>query len=46
MGLSVVKGIIEKHRGDIKIENEACGGTRVIIELPCNPDETPREVAE
>ncbi|MBA4373748.1 MAG: hypothetical protein C0402_12925 [Thermodesulfovibrio sp.] len=46
LGLSVVKGIIEKHEGEIKIENEAGGGTRVIIELPCYVRETKQEAAE
>ncbi len=35
LGLSVVKGIIEKHKGDIRIESEPGKGTSVIIELPC-----------
>ncbi|MGD0281597.1 MAG: ATP-binding protein [Dissulfurispiraceae bacterium] len=34
LGLSVVKGIIEKHRGSIRIESEPGKGTNVIIELP------------
>ena len=34
LGLSVVKGIIEKHKGDIRIESEIGKGTTVIIELP------------
>jgi signal transduction histidine kinase len=36
LGLSVVKGIIEKHKGDIRIESEPGKGTSVIIELQCD----------
>lgn len=46
LGLSVVKGIIEKHKGDIKIENGPDGGTRVLIELPCYERERKQEAAE
>lgn len=35
LGLSVVKGIIEKHKGDIKMQNEPGKGAKVTIELPC-----------
>jgi len=34
LGLSVTKGIIDKHRGKIRIESEVDKGTRVIIGLP------------
>ncbi|MBF0557683.1 MAG: PAS domain-containing protein [Nitrospirae bacterium] len=34
LGLSVVKGIIEKHKGTIRIESETGKGTSIIIELP------------
>jgi two-component system NtrC family sensor kinase len=34
LGLSVTKGIIDKHHGKIRIESRADSGTRVIIELP------------
>ncbi|MCX5855735.1 MAG: ATP-binding protein [Deltaproteobacteria bacterium] len=34
LGLSVTKGIIDKHHGKIRIESEADRGTRVIIGLP------------
>ncbi len=38
LGLSVTKGIIDKHRGKIRIESEVDRGTRVIIGLPAgNP---------
>jgi two-component system NtrC family sensor kinase len=34
LGLSVTKGIIDKHHGKIRIESEVDRGTRVIIALP------------
>lgn len=35
LGLAIVKQIVEKHSGEIEIENiSAAGGTRVIIKLP------------
>lgn len=34
LGLSVVKGIIEKHKGTIRMESEPGKGTSIIIELP------------
>jgi two-component system NtrC family sensor kinase len=38
LGLSVTKGIIDKHHGKIRIESEIDRGTRVIIGLPAgNP---------
>jgi len=36
LGLSIVKGIIDKHNGTIKIESETEKGTRVIIGLPAS----------
>jgi two-component system NtrC family sensor kinase len=36
LGLSVTKGIIDKHHGKIRIESEADKGTRVIIGLPAD----------
>jgi two-component system NtrC family sensor kinase len=34
LGLSITKGIIDKHHGTIEIESEPGRGTRVMIELP------------
>jgi len=34
LGLSITKGIIDKHHGTIEIESEPGRGTRIIIELP------------
>ena len=34
LGLSITKGIIDKHRGTIEIESEPGRGTRVVIGLP------------
>ncbi len=36
LGLSIAKGIIDKHHGTIKIESESEGGTCVIIALPAS----------
>jgi two-component system, NtrC family, sensor kinase len=36
LGLSIAKGIIDKHSGTIKIESETDKGTRVIIGLPAS----------
>lgn len=36
LGLSVSRGIIEKHKGYIQIESVAEKGTSVIIDLPCS----------
>ena len=33
LGLSIAKGIIDKHHGTVRIESESEGGTRVIIAL-------------
>ena len=46
LGLSVVKGIIEKHKGEIRIESELGKGTSVIIELPCYGNEIKQEVTD
>ena len=34
LGLSIVKGFVEAHGGAIRLENEAGGGARFIIEIP------------
>jgi two-component system sensor histidine kinase KdpD len=34
LGLSIVKGFIEAHNGNVKAENIANGGARFIIEIP------------
>ncbi len=46
LGLSVVKGIIEKHKGDIRIESEPGKGTSVIIELPWHGNKIKEEVTD
>ena len=35
IGLDYVKGIVDAHGGDIRIEDNPCGGTIFIITLPC-----------
>jgi two-component system NtrC family sensor kinase len=37
LGLSVTKGIIERHHGSIVINSKVGAGTTVIMALPCNP---------
>lgn len=34
LGLSVVKGIVERHKGDIRVESEPGKGTTFYVELP------------
>jgi len=37
LGLSVTKGIIDRHHGSIAINSKEGAGTTVTITLPCNP---------
>jgi len=37
LGLAVVYGIIQRHKGIISVESQVNQGTRMIIELPRNP---------
>ncbi|MDD5244990.1 MAG: PAS domain S-box protein [Syntrophorhabdaceae bacterium] len=37
LGLSVTKGIIDRHHGSIAISSKEGAGTTVTITLPCNP---------
>jgi PAS domain S-box-containing protein len=39
LGLYITKGIIEAHRGTIRLESELGKGTAFIIELPVSPSE-------
>jgi len=39
LGLSVTKGIVDRHHGSIAISSEEGKGTTVTITLPCNPFE-------
>ncbi|MEO1405052.1 MAG: ATP-binding protein, partial [Pseudomonadota bacterium] len=36
LGLSIVKHIVQTHRGDVRAENRDQGGARFIVELPAN----------
>ena len=38
IGLSIVKHIIEAHRGRIRVESEIGKGSRFVVELPLNPE--------
>jgi two-component system NtrC family sensor kinase len=39
LGLAVAYGVIEKHRGKIRMESEVGKGTMCIIDLPVNATE-------
>jgi signal transduction histidine kinase len=34
LGLAVVRAIVSRHRGDVRIEDSPLGGARVVVELP------------
>jgi signal transduction histidine kinase len=37
LGLSITKGIVDKHHGTIRIDSKLQEGTKVVIELPVTP---------
>jgi len=37
LGLAVVRAIVSRHRGQIRIEDSPLGGARVVVELPAGP---------
>jgi signal transduction histidine kinase len=41
LGLSIVKGIVEQHGGEIIIESPPAQGARVTIRLPLGEGKTP-----
>ena len=43
LGLASSYGIIQQHRGDIRVESEPRRGTRFIVTLPCLAPRTDRE---
>ena len=38
LGLSITHGIIEQHKGKIRVESEVSMGTRFIVELPISEE--------
>jgi signal transduction histidine kinase len=34
LGLALVKGIVERHRGSVHAEDAPIGGARLVVELP------------
>ncbi len=46
LGLSIVRAVVEAHRGTVKAENRAEGGARITLSLPAGvPPEVPSEEA-
>jgi signal transduction histidine kinase len=37
LGLALVKGIVERHRGTVRIDDAPMGGARLVLELPLAP---------
>ncbi|OHB48650.1 MAG: hypothetical protein A2Y10_12280, partial [Planctomycetes bacterium GWF2_41_51] len=44
LGLFIVRGIIENHKGKLKIENKSTGGALFTITLPIFPEGTKNEI--
>ena len=38
LGLSIVKSLVELHRGDMRLESEPGAGTRVTVRFPEHPE--------
>ncbi len=38
LGLAIVRRVVKRHRGTVRIETSPAGGTRLRIELPASKD--------
>jgi signal transduction histidine kinase len=45
LGLSIVKSIVDMHRGTIAVESRVGRGTRFVVTLPRDPNEAARQAA-
>ena len=43
LGLTLVKGVVDAHKGSVRVESTKESGTSFIVELPC-PAQPPREL--
>ena len=38
LGLAIVHKIVEAHRGHVRVDSQSGKGTRVTVQIPCDPD--------